>query len=182
MSVYKLPSSLTVDGAEYAIKSDFRAVLGIFEMLEDEELTDYEKSVCVIKMLYEVVPNDSNEALKQAYIFINGGQENVQSGRRKDYGRLFSWKQDILYIFSAVDNVLGFSSRSREYLQWWDWLSAFMAIGDCTFANIVHMRKLKKQGKLTKEEQKMWAEDPDTYELKDESFDEINDFLNSLNE
>lgn len=176
-----LPKSLDIDGKLYSINSDFRTVIRIFEMLEDQELTDSEKYYCLLYMFYVEVPDGNIDvALQQANWFINGGQSGTGSGRRKDYGRLYSWTQDRLIIISAVDSELGFSSRSRNYLHWWDWLSAFMAIGDCAFTTIVHMRKKKKLDKLSKTEQEIWAEDPDTYELREniENTEEILAYLN----
>lgn len=48
----QLPESLTVNGKDYPIRSDYRDVLAVIEAQADDELTDIEKMVVTIYMLY----------------------------------------------------------------------------------------------------------------------------------
>ena len=41
----QLPESLTVNGKDYPIRSDYRDVLAVIEAQADDELTDMEKMV-----------------------------------------------------------------------------------------------------------------------------------------
>ena len=47
-----LPTSLTIRGKEYAINSDYRVALLILQCYTDEELTDFEKIIVIIKCLH----------------------------------------------------------------------------------------------------------------------------------
>jgi len=47
----QLPESLTVNGKDYPIRSDYRDVLAVIEAQADEELTDIEKMVVDVKAM-----------------------------------------------------------------------------------------------------------------------------------
>ncbi len=162
-----LQTSINVAGREYKIRHDFRPCLDIMIMFEDLDLTDNEKMVGMLRIIYE----DENvplcdESVEKAVRFLNMGN-GPSRGRSANYGTLYTWSQDSIYIFAAIDRVLGYSSRRCEYLHWWEFMGAFLEIGECTFSNIVHLRKQKKKGKLTKEEKEYWNENIDTLELQE---------------
>lgn len=165
MSIYDLPQKLNVQSRDYKIRSDFRPCLDIFTAFEDEELTELEKCRVAYEILYIEKPPVKfyEEALKQAYRFLNGG--GMIKGESKN-SRLFSWNKDSTYIFSGVDKTLGFSSRRTDYLHWWEFLAAFMDISEGMFSIILHLRQSKRKGKLTKEERQYWADNKSLLELK----------------
>lgn len=167
MDILHLPSYLTVQGQEYAINADFRPCIYIMQIFERTDLTDYEKIMCMVGILYvdEVPMEHLEEAAEKATWFLNGGEETGE-GKGKNYGRLFSWEQDLRFIISATDKVAGESNRSRDFMHWWDFMSCFMEIGECVFSTLVHQRKLKKTGKQTKADKEWWAENKEIAELK----------------
>lgn len=167
MDILHLPSYLTVQGQEYAINADFRPCISIMQIFERTDLTDYEKIMCMVGILYvdEVPVEHLEEAAEKATWFLNGGEETGE-GKGKNYGRLFSWEQDLRFIISATDKVAGGSNRSSDFMHWWDFMSCFMEIGECVFSTLVHQRKLKKTGKQTKADKEWWAENKEIAELK----------------
>ena len=84
--IYDLPTSLSVCGAEYEIRSDFRAVLDIIIALNDVELTDNEKMLVALSIFYpefdEMPSEHCREARRQCFWFINGGKEEPQEQER----------------------------------------------------------------------------------------------------
>ena len=48
-----LPETLTVGGEEYPIRTDYRNVLQVFEAFQDPELTQEEKWIVAIYLLFE---------------------------------------------------------------------------------------------------------------------------------
>ena len=175
-----LPRSLDIGGDNVAIDADFRNVLEILSAFEDGDLTEGEQRKLLIDRLYSEPVADLGDALAQAYWFLSGGSERKSSGRGKDYGQLYSWVQDRLYILSAVDAVLGYSCRHKRFVHWWDFLGAWMAVTESAISSAIHLRKRKKQGPLTKEERKQWDEDPDFYELRTTSDDAADALLKML--
>lgn len=77
--------------------------------------------------------------------FINGGEYEDQMEKKPP--RLMDWEQDFQYIIAPVNHVIGREIRADAYLHWWTFLSAYMEIGECTFAQIVRIRDAKSRGK-----------------------------------
>lgn len=158
--IYDLPKNLEIQGTEYEIRSDYRAVLDICIALSDPELSDQDRAQATLEIFYpafeDMPPEHYQEALKQCFWFINGG-EVEESGRKSP--RLISWEQDFKLIAAPVNRVLGQEIRSLPYLHWWSFLAAYYEIGgDCTFAQVVGIRsKLARHKKLDKSE-KEWLQ------------------------
>lgn len=157
--IYDLPTSLTVCGADYEIRSDFRAVLDVIIALNDTELSDNEKTLVALYIFYpefeEMPPEHCREALRQCFWFINGGKE--QDAVQPKPVKLMDWEQDFQYIISPVNRVMGREIRADKYLHWWTFLGAYMEIGECTFAQIVRIRDAKARGrKLDKQDQEWY--------------------------
>lgn len=172
---YELPTSIDVCGMEYEIRSDFRCILEICAALEDPELDDTEKAIVAMTIFYpqinDIPQEHYQEALKRCFWFIDGGAENTV----KKNTRLVSWEQDAQYIISPVNRVLGKEIRSISYdaetntggLHWWTFLSAYMEIGDCLFAQIVRIRNLKAKGKpLDKADSEWYMQNRDLVDFK----------------
>ena len=88
-----LPTTLEIDGREYAIRSDFRVILRIYSAFADPELDEREKCYVCLKCLYaEDIPREHlQEVVNKAYWFVGGGdvpQESVQPAKTID------WEQD----------------------------------------------------------------------------------------
>lgn len=155
---YDLPKSIEVCGEMYEIRSDFREVLDIFEILNDVELNEQERGFLALLFFYpdfgNMPPESYGEALKMLLWFINGGNNEEESDRKKP--RLLDWEQDFPYIIAPINRVIGHEIRSDDYLHWWTFLSAYMEIGECTFAQIVHIRDAKSRGKPLDKSDQEW--------------------------
>lgn len=156
-----LPEVLTVGGEDYSIRTDYRNVLQVFEAFQDPELTQEEKWIVAIYLMFEDFSCDDDvleaaqdgfdlgEAMKQISWFISAGQPEKQVLEQPTY----NWTQDEQMIFSAVNKVAGRETRELEYLHWWTFLGYFNEVGEGTFSFIVGIRnKLNKGKKLEKHE------------------------------
>jgi hypothetical protein len=154
--IYDLPTTATVNGVEYEIRSDYRAILDICTALNDPELSDGERGAVVLSIFYPRVegipPEDQQEAVETCFRFINCGSED--SGKKSP--KLMDWEQDFHLIVAPVNRVLGSEIRSLEYLHWWTFVSAYMEIGDCTFAQVVNIRDKKARGKTLDKTDREW--------------------------
>lgn len=156
--IYDIPKSLEVCGTEYEIRSDFREVLDILEVLNDVELKEQERGVIVLLFFYpqfaEMPPEHYQDAIEQCFWFINGGEYETKTD--KNPPRLMDWQQDFQYIIAPVNRVIGHEIRADAYLHWWTFLSAYMEIGECTFSQIVHIRDAKNRGKKLDASDREW--------------------------
>lgn len=156
--IYDLPTSIEVGGVEYEIRSDYRAILDICIAISDPEMNEQDKALVALLIFYphyETIPREHlQEAVEKCYWFINGGTDDAgQKGPR-----LMDWEQDFQYIVSPVNRVIGQEIRSTEYLHWWSFLSAYMEIGECTFAQIVSIRDKQQRGKKLEKHEREWLQ------------------------
>lgn len=170
-----LPETLTVGGEDYPIRTDYRNVLQIFEAFQDPELTQEEKWIVAIYMMFEGFSCSDDvlqaaqdgfnldESIKQISWFISAGQPERQALELPTY----NWKQDEQIIFSAVNKVAGRETRELEYLHWWTFLGYFNEVGEGTFSFIVGIRhKLNKGKKLEKHEKEFLAKNKELVLMK----------------
>lgn len=179
---WSLPKTVEIQGVEYQINWDYRCILDIFEALADPELDSREKSAAVLICFYpdaeKIPPGCVDEAIRKCFDFINCTQD---SENRKS-PRLVDWNQDFLYICGPVNRVLGRDVREAESLHWWTFLSAYMEIGDCTFAQIVNIRDKLAHGKsLDKQERKWYQQNRHLVDFKDKYSTADEELLRSWN-
>lgn len=168
MAGYDLPTSLVVGGVERPIRSDYRAALDVMAVVSDPEISDAERMALSVEIMYEDpddIPRESlREAVERAFWFLRGGHEERTSGPKP---RLMDWGQDFQLIAAPVNRVLGCEVRSVPYLHWWTFLAAYREIGDCTFAQVVAIRKKRAGGKrLDKQEQQFYRENRELVDLE----------------
>ena len=155
---YELPKRLDVCGTDYEIRSDFREILDILEVLNDIELKEQECGILALLFFYprfeEMPPEHYQNAIEQCFWFINGGEQESETEKKPP--RLMDWEQDFPYIIAPVNRVIGHEIRADAYLHWWTFLSAYMEIGECTFAQIVHIRDAKSRGRKLDASDREW--------------------------
>lgn len=151
-----LPISLEIGGAEYAIRSDYRAVLDICAALSDPALDGRERAAVLLEILYPdfagMPPECCEEAVQKGLRFISGGEVE----RTGPSPRLVDWEQDFAYIVAPINRVTGQEIRAVEYMHWWTFLAAYQEIGDCTFAQVVRVRDRLARGKSLDQSDREW--------------------------
>ena len=180
----RLPTSLTVAGKEYSIRTDFRDVLNIIAAYGDPELEDEEKVYVCLYILYEdfaSMPSSAYEsAYKEAVKFIDCGM--ATDG--KSSARTMDWEQDEPILFPAINKVAGREVRTMEYLHWWTFMGYFMEINEGIFSHVLSIRHKKAKGKkLEKWERDFWQANKDICVLRQKLSEEeraAKDRLNAL--
>ncbi len=180
----KFPTKININNKILKINSDFRNCIKIIEAFEDEDLLDEEKYLVLVKRLY--VDNVDDEDLQEAIIkgikFLDLGEKNEDN--EENLKRLYSFSKDDNYIYTGIRQSHNIDLNSIEYLHWWNFVFLFLDIGqDCIFNQLIYYRKRKNEGKLTKEEKKVYISmrkilDLD-YDIDDEEDDEFMKKLNS---
>lgn len=181
----KLPKSLVVGDTEYAIRSGFDVALLIFQAYSDPNLSETEKAQVCLMCLYEEVPINADEALKQATWFLDGGD---MPKSKKSPVKLMDWEYDQSIYFPAVNKVAGYETRTVDYLHWWSFLGLFNEIGEGLFSQIINIRsKLAKGKKLEKYEREFYNDHKELINIKEKLTDaeqaqlqEEMNFINNL--
>ncbi len=172
----QLPTSLEVGGREYGIRSDYRNVLQVFEAFGDTELSQSDKWLVALYLMYEDFSCiedleaaaeegfDIKEAVEKLNWIITMGAE-IGNARSKP---VFDWKKDERIIFSAVNKAYGGGDvRSAQYMHWWTFMGYFCEIGEGTFSYIVGIRdKLGRGKKLEKHEKEFYRKNREMVDIK----------------
>ena len=182
MDKFTLPTSVVLgDNVEIEINSDFRDILKIFSVLNDEDLTEPERIIVSLQLFYRTSAYREyiEEATQKMFEFMTIGEvENKQPTHSKP---LYDWEQDFDLIVAPVNRVIGKDIRGVEYLHWWTFLSAFMEIGECTFNTFVGIRnKLNKGKKLEKYEKDILKENRDRIILKKKYDSTTQELMNEI--
>lgn len=177
-----LPKALKLaDGKEYPIRCDFRAVLDLFEALNDPDTTPQERGLYLLTILYEdfeSIPMGLwEDAVKKGLWFLNGGEPQPPNKAPK----LMDWDQDFAIIIPAINRVAGTEVRNLPALHWWTFLGYYHEIGgDCTFAQVVHIRDKLRRRKLEKTEREYYERNRHLVDLKQTLTADEKNFLATL--
>lgn len=175
--IYTLPDSIEIGGTKYEIRTDFRVILDIIEMLSDRDLNDQEKAELMLSIFcfnpdWTEIPSDYiQEALDKCKWFIDCGEETPDTKSPQ----LVSWSQDFPRIAAPINRVVGYDIRGVKYneetntggFHWWSFVSAYMEIGDCFFAQIVGIRQKKAKGmKMDKSDREFYRQNRHLIDIK----------------
>lgn len=163
-----LPKTVDIDGIEYKIRNDcdYRVVLDVIEALGDDELDERSKVQCALFIFYDDLSGCRNIqlAIDKMMEIVNCGEDDVQS---EDKPKIMDWNHDFRNIAPPISRVLGYSVRdSKNYTHWYDFIGAYMEIGDCYFAKIISYRNKRQRGaKLDKSDREFYRDHRNDIEL-----------------
>lgn len=168
MNTWKLPTSVQVAGVAWDIETDFRVVIDVLVAVNNPEYDDTDKLLYMLMAMIKDFDSLSEEcyeeASKELTVFIDMG---IDEDSNKNSPILMDWEQDASLIVPAVNKVIGHEVRAESYMHWWTFLSAYMEIGECSFAHIVSIRnKMAKHKKLEKWEEEFVRENKYLVNLK----------------
>lgn len=151
--VDELPTSLVIEGKEYPINADFTAVIILEQMLSDNDLTDSQKSVEMLNILFsEELPPNNMETAKQIEWYYRCG--NVESEKRKQAiakrmknkrgkrlnDEIYDFDFDAPMIFSAFMQTYHID-LNETYLHWWKFKAMFDSLPEeCEFGKAMKYR------------------------------------------
>ena len=181
-----LPVSVVIDDKVYALNTDYRTGLTIMEAFEDQGLTDQEKALVMLELLYPEVPRNIGEAQRKALWFLNCGEPAIASDNHQPEERRYSFTQDARYIYTAILQTHGIDLERTEYLHWWKFQYLFLDLReDCFFSRLIYYRTQRAKGKLTKDEIEYCNKIRDILDLPEDKNPEANaaadEFMRRLN-
>lgn len=124
-----LPTTVNIEGIEYAINSDFRNSI-LFELLmQDKELTDNQRIIKALELYYPVCPKNINQAIDWMLWFYRCGKDITTSkgaGKGKS-AQIYSFDFDDDYIYAAFMDQYGVDLQDVN-LHWWKFKAMFKAL------------------------------------------------------
>lgn len=169
MTQWGLPTTITVEGVDYPIYSDYRDVLDVLGVLNAEEMhVQMRFSVALGAFLQDVdalPPEHVDAACREMVRFIALGEDDPPDSAPSV--RRFDWDQDALLIVADVNKVAGTEIRALEYLHWWTFLAYFSSIGEGRLSTVVGIREKLRKGKpLDEHERQYYRENRAAVDLK----------------
>lgn len=166
MSIYTLPTSLTIGEVVYPIRYQWTAILDILSACADNRLDDQTKAIAMLQILFpdwnKIPPERLQEACEKACEFIDCGQKED-----KPRPKMIDWDQDARIIISEINKVAGREIRLDPDIHWWTFWGWFMGIGEGLLASVLHIRRKKSQGKkLEGWEQEFYKENRSLIDMK----------------
>ena len=174
MDRWSFPNTLNVGGVDYAIRTNYGAVLDLFVALNDpdsvgdtEEETNYIHSMIILQIMFldydRIPPEHWQEAINKVCEFIDNGISD-----KKNNPKTMDWEQDANILIPEINKILGYEVRNPDInTHWWTFLGAYMAIGESLFSNVIRIRYKKAKGKkLDKQEQEFYKENKSLIDFK----------------
>lgn len=176
-----LPETVLIGDAEYPINTDFRISI-LFELLmQDDSLSDTEKTKEALRLYYPKIPHDKKEAVEKIIWFYSCGKEEKTRRKKSDEEKpdeeeeeydepeermVYSFEHDDRYIYAAFMSDYGIDLQDIEWLHWWKFRALFTALNDnCEFKKIIGYRTVKITGKMSKEDRAFYQKMKRIYAL-----------------
>ncbi|MEG0133557.1 MAG: bacteriophage Gp15 family protein [Clostridium sp.] len=161
------PRSVTIEGEDYEINSDFRTSI-LFELLmQDDELSDEDKIIQALELYYSVTPNNINEAVEKMLWFYRCDKDIKESkGTGKSATQIYSFECDDDYVYSAFLDQYGVDLQDIEYLHWWKFKAMYKALKeDNEIVKIMGYRAMDINKISDKEQKKFYKDMQKLYEI-----------------
>lgn len=164
MSLYtNPPNTITVDGVEYPVNTDFRAWVRFQGILLADETND-DKAAKICDLMVEIGLPQTKESLDAMLQFYAGASTENNTGGGKNV-RAYDFEKDSEYIFSAFLDSYGIDLTTAE-LHWWRFKALFKSLPeDCQMCKIMMYRTIDLK-KVPKDQRKFYRDMKARYALK----------------
>ena len=135
------PEYVQVDGQQFKLDTDFRTGLKCFEVINDPDISDYERSLAVIYLLLDDLPENVNfeklmDVLK-VYLSCGRKDDNSGSGGKKD----MDLNEDENYIVSSFMHDYGIDLTRPLQMHWWRFIALLDGLSsECILSRIRDIR------------------------------------------
>lgn len=132
------PEYAIVDGKEYKINTDFNVALRCFEVIEDDEISDEERTLAVLFLLFGFIPDHHlEEFLEKATLYLQCGSKNEgSSSSEKD----MDFNLDKHYITASFMSDYQID-LSKEEMHYWRFVDLIKGLTEhCVLSRIREIR------------------------------------------
>lgn len=132
------PEYAIIDGKRYKINTDFNVALRCFEVIENEEITDEERTLAVLFLLYGFIPDHHlDEFLDKATLFLQcGATTDTPSSNERDVDLVL----DKCYITASFMSDYQID-LSKEEMHYWRFVDLIKGLTEhCILSRIREIR------------------------------------------
>lgn len=135
------PETVSADGYEYPILTDFREWIKFADMMGDKELSSEEKILLLTDWFLKPPNYITQELVKAVFDFYKAKNLDLKSDCNDDDDDesteetpvtppVFDWKIDSKYIIGDFRRYYSIDLLSEEYIHWWKFRCLFSALPD----------------------------------------------------
>lgn len=131
------PKYATIDGKKYELNTDFRVALRCFGIINDDTISDLERAMAIIYLIFGEIPDDAPTQSKMLAIaskFLRCGvDEEVQENRAND----IDFEQDSSFIYASFMSDYGIDIDTIQHLHWWKYIDLIQGLTEKSVMNRV---------------------------------------------
>lgn len=146
----RLPTSVLINGVEYPIRSNFRTMIRLEELLQDPDVDEQDRVWLALRLFYHEIPENMEKAVEQLLWFYrcdkqeNLYQKKARKRKVKRTDRIYDFQYDDDYIYAAFMSQYHLDLHEVEYLHWWKFRAMFNSLNDDTqFVKIMEYRAVE---------------------------------------
>lgn len=166
MNLYSTPpDTITVDGVEYQVETDFRFWVKFQGILLSDK-TDEQRANEICKMMYDIgLPLCEGTLKAMLQFYIGASTDNTDNGENEKNIQSYDFEKDSEFIFSAFLDSYGID-LTTERLHWWRFKALFKSLPeDCQMCKIMVYRTIDIK-KVPKEQRSFYSRMKQRYSLK----------------
>lgn len=179
----KYPQYVNVDGIKYPINTDFRVALKCLDIINDESISDTERTYAVVYKLFGFIPKDEDMPLfvKKVEKYLGCGQSQEEHhSRKKD----MDFEQDWKYIMASFmsDYHINLVDTNMHWYQFIDFIQGFTEnsvmnrVRDLRNYDLSEVKDQKQRNKIIKAQKSVALKEI----LTEDEQEELNEFESLL--
>lgn len=133
------PTKVDINGKIYPINTDYRVALKCLEIADDEEISDEERILAILYLLFGFIPEDNQELfIEKAKNFL---QCNEPTKKHQDRGKDMDFQQDMKYIIPSFISDYNIDLTKDESLHFWLFIDLISGLTEeCVLNRIRNIR------------------------------------------
>lgn len=150
-----LPTTVSIDGKEYEIASDFRTFI-LFELLmQDMEIEPTDKVTKAVELCFDEIPSDVTCAVESILWFYRCGKEHhtqkEKVASKRGNTKVYSFEHDDDLIYAGFMSQYKIDLQDIDSMHWWKFKALFHALTDENeFVKIMGYRSMNITDDMTK--------------------------------
>ena len=156
----ELPTSVSVDGDDYSINTDFRIGIMFEQLMLDNSIENEDKLLVALQMYFGAdIPQDIEGAVDALLWFYRCGEDDfgVTKSKHTSEKKIFDYDFDAPYIYAAFMEQYGIGLQDAT-LHWWKFRSLFKALRDDTeFMKIMGYRTIQITKSMTQSQKDFYT-------------------------
>lgn len=167
-------------GNFYRLNFDFRAGIQIQLCSEDPELSDVDKQLVIVSLMFEDENPKSQEDYAECFNYYINGWHHDNPGK-KETRRLMDFDVDQWRIFSAFWSQYRINLNTAE-LHWWQFMGMLTSLEDCSYTRVIDIRHRTIEHDMDKKTKRALMEAKEVYELRQITTKEDADYMDYIDD